>query len=171
MNRISVISLNSQYCFYEKKIKETARKFLKLLEKENCHLAIFLITGSEMKFLNKKFRNKNKATDILTFVEPGNFPHPESKLKFLGEIYLNAEVPVSPPAPRASCLSDRQACLPAGRQRAGNFSPYGRSPEGRQFSRLLIHGLLHLFGFQHRKKSDSIKMEKLEQLMIKKLGN
>jgi len=42
-----------------------------------------------MKFLNKKFRNKDKTTNILTFVEPKNFPHPESKIKYLGEIYLN----------------------------------------------------------------------------------
>lgn len=84
-----------------------------------------------MKFLNKKFRNKNKTTNILTFVEPKNFPHPESKLKFLGEIYLNPD-----------CISRNE------------------------FALIIAHGLLHLFGFQHRGKSDSIKMEAREKFLI-----
>ena len=87
-----------------------------------------------MKFLNKKFRNKNKTTDILTFVEPENFPHPESKLKFLGEIYLNPD-----------CISRNE------------------------FALMIAHGLLHLFGFQHQGKSDSIKMEAREKFLISNL--
>ncbi|MDP3052709.1 MAG: rRNA maturation RNase YbeY, partial [bacterium] len=123
MNEISVVSLNGKCHLLEGKIKRMARRFLQLLKKENCRLEIFLITSRKIKFLNKKFRNKDKATDILTFVEPKNYPHPESKLKFLGEIYLN---------------------------------PDYIAPEN--LSRLVAHGLLHLFGFFHKKKSDRIKM-------------
>ncbi|OGM89799.1 rRNA maturation RNase YbeY [Candidatus Wolfebacteria bacterium RBG_13_41_7] len=34
---------------------------------------------------------------------------------------------------------------------------------------LLIHGLLHLFGYEHKKKNDIIKMEKMENLCISQL--
>ncbi|OGG43692.1 rRNA maturation RNase YbeY [Candidatus Jorgensenbacteria bacterium RIFCSPLOWO2_12_FULL_42_11] len=134
MNRISVISLDDKYRFCEQKIKRITRKFFRLLKKDNCSVDFFLITGSKMKFLNKKFRNKNKTTDILTFVEPENFPHPESKLKFLGEIYLNPD-----------CISRNE------------FAP------------MIAHGLLHLFGFQHQEKGDSIKMEAREKFLISNL--
>lgn len=131
MNNVAVVSLNNKRRFYEKKIERIAQEFLRLLKKKNCCLDIFLVTSSKMKFLNKKFRNKNKTTSILTFVEPKNFPHPESKLKFLGEIYLNL----------------------------GHIPP-------KDLNRLIAHGLLHLFGFQHAKKDDRIKMETKENFLI-----
>lgn len=84
-----------------------------------------------MKFLNKKFRNENKTTSVLTFVEPKNFPHPESPLKFLGEIYLNS----------------------------GYLNK-------KNLASLIAHGLLHLLGFQHKKKNDRIKMEAKEKFLI-----
>ena len=131
MNNVAVVSLNSKHRFYEKKIKRITQKFLRLLKKKNCYLDIFLVTGPKMKFLNKKFRDKNKTTSILTFVEPKNFPHPESKLKYLGEIYLNLSY--IPP---------------------------------KDLNRLIAHGLLHLFGFQHAKKDDRIEMEAKENFLI-----
>ncbi len=131
MNEISVVSLNNKYRFLEKKIRRITHKFLQLLKKENCHLGIFLVTSRKMKFLNKKFRNKDKTAEILTFIEPKKYPHPESKFKFLGEIYLNPD-----------CIA----------------------PEN--ISRLAAHGLLHLFGFFHKKKSDRIRMEAKEYFLI-----
>lgn len=146
MNKVEVVSLNKKHRVYEKKIKKITRKFLQLLKKENCRLEIFLVASRKMKFLNKKFRNKDKTANILTFVEPKKFPHPESKLKILGEIYLNAD------------------------QCGFNAGQYGRglhkSAFGQRLSALLAHGLLHLFGFSHKKKSDRIKMEAKEYFLI-----
>ena len=42
-----------------------------------------------MRRLNKEYRGKDKVANVLSFVEPLNFPHPETKTRFLGEIYLN----------------------------------------------------------------------------------
>lgn len=115
----------------KKKAKILAGKFLRLLKKKNCYLEIYLLNSQKMKFLNKKFLNKNKTSNILTFVEPENFPHPESPLKFLGEIYLKSPIT--------------------------NY---------KLLITLLAHGLLHLMGFQHKKKSDRIKMEAKEKFLI-----
>jgi probable rRNA maturation factor len=132
MNKVVVVSLNKRFRFYRKKVESIVKKILRLLKKRNCYLEIFLISSQKMKFLNKKFRNKNETTSILTFVEPQNFSHPESKLKPLGEIYLNQSLVIS----------------------------------HRSLVNLLAHGLLHLLGYNHQKKSDRIKMETREKFLI-----
>lgn len=130
----------------EKKAKILAEKFLRLLKKKNCYLEIYLLNSQKMKFLNKKFRHQNKTPSTLSFKEPKNFPHPESPLKFLGEIYLNADL-------RGLHADKRGKSL-------------RKSALSQRLSVLLAHGLLHLLGFQHKKKSDRIKMEKKEKFLI-----
>lgn len=134
MNKVEVISLDRQGKVFEKSIKKLTFKILKILNKNNVSVEIYLINGQKMRFLNKKFRGKPKATSVLSFQEPRNFIYPKSKFKRIGEIYLNAEV-----------LGFRF-----------------------QVSGLLIHGLLHLLGYNHQKKNDRIKMERAEQQLLRK---
>jgi len=54
---------------------------------------IYLINSQKMRFLNKKFRGKDKTTTVLSFEEPRNFILPPSKSKKIGEIYLNSQLP------------------------------------------------------------------------------
>ena len=131
MNRVSVISSDKKFKKFERKIKNTALKILKILKKTSVSVEIYLINSQKMRFLNKKFRGKNKTTTILSFEESRNFISPPSKYKKIGEIYLNEE-----------------------------------TRDKKQETRLLVHGLLHLFGYNHQKKNDRIKMERLENLII-----
>lgn len=39
-----------------------------------------------------------------------------------------------------------------------------------ELTKLLIHGTLHLLGYDHKKKGDRIRMEKIEKNVIEKLG-
>lgn len=70
--------------------------------------------------LNTRFRKKRKTTDILSFPAPGIF----FQSGVLGELVI---------------------CLPVLRQQAKRV---GHSPE-RELQVLLVHGLLHLLGFDH----------------------
>lgn len=136
MNKVEIVNLAGRPDRKtEKELKKTALKTLKILGKKNISVEIFLAEGRLMKFLNKKFRRKNKAADVLSFEEPKNFVFPKSKNKNIGEIYLNV----------------------------------GVSSFRFQVSSLLVHGLLHLFGYNHEKKNDIIKMEKIENLCISRL--
>ncbi len=146
LNEVSVISLDRKFKKFERKIRETASKILKILNKTGVAVEIYLIDGRKMRFLNKKFRGKNKTTTILSFEEPRNFILPASKSRKIGEIYLNAS---SSPKVFASGQSYRM-----GRHQASN-------------KQLLTHGLLHLIGYNHQKKSDRIKMELKEQKILK----
>ncbi len=43
--------------------------------------------------------------------------------------------------------------------------------DAKELSRLLIHGVLHLLGYDHQKKNDRIKMERMEKKVIEQLDN
>lgn len=135
MNKISVISLDKKFKKFEAEIQGVALKMLEILNKDGVSAEIYLIDSRKMRFLNKKFRGKNKTTTVLSFEEPNNFIYPKSEFKRIGEIYLNMS--------NVKCqMSD---------------------------VKLLIHGLLHLFGYDHQKKNDRIKMEKKEEYVHNRL--
>ncbi len=136
MNKISVIGLEKKFGKFEKKIKTIALATLKNLKQDGVQAEIYLAGNQKMKFLNKKFRGKNKAADVLSFNEPKNFISPPSKFKRVGEIYLNM---------------DNNS-----RQTAVSY-------------KLLIHGLLHLLNYDHKKKNDRIDMEKIERKLFNQI--
>lgn len=142
MNKVLVISLEKRFKEFEREIKKIVLRILKILNKSNVLVEIYLINSQKMKFLNKKFRGQDKTTTVLSFEEPRNFILPPSKFKKIGEIYLNAD------------------------QRGLYAEQRGKSQRKSAFSQrqsaLLAHGLLHLLGYNHKKKSDRIKMERLE---------
>lgn len=133
---------------------------LKILNKASVSAEIFLAGNREMRFLNKKFRGKDKPTDVLSFKEPKNFPHPEfqkrkgkgGEVKVIGEIYLNMT------RINADINADKRGLSISENQRA-----YQRESA---CLRLLAHGLLHLLGYSHKKKSDRMKMERKEKNLL-----
>lgn len=153
MNKIAVFSLKKKFKKFEKPVFSVAEELLETLNKDNFYLEIYLANNGIMKFLNKKFRNKNKAADVLSFNEPDGFPHPElvgrggtKRIKSIGEIYLN--------------LTNDQQLTTNNSCRLSVVS-----------CKLLMHGILHLLGYNHKEKSDRIKMEFLEKKLISKLVN
>jgi len=147
MSKISVFSAGKKFQKYESLIKKQAGKIAKVLKIKNSAIDIFLTSNSQMRSINKKFRGKNKPTNILSFVEPKKFPHPELKSgknsgkNFIGEIYLNIN----------------------------KVSDFTGSKKYLKLDELLVHGLLHLLGYIHNTKNDRMKMEKKEEAILKKL--
>jgi probable rRNA maturation factor len=88
VNRVFVRSQYKKYGKFEVQAKKAARAALDFLRKGNVLVEVNLIGNEEMRCLNRKFRKRNKVTNVLSFPEPKNFPHPESRLSPLGEIYL-----------------------------------------------------------------------------------
>ena len=120
----------------DKKLDRLANKILKLLKIRNAELDVFLLPDSEIATLKKRFIKKKTEPNVLAFSEPIAFPHPETKKKYLGEIYLNRDILKKTP---------------------------GRAPA------LLLHGVLHLLGYDHEKETDAVKMERLEAKLLAKL--
>lgn len=126
------------------RIKKTAGRVLRILGVRGATVGVFLLGDSEMRRLKYRFLKKKDGldlakvgvVDVLAFPEPKNFPHPEARERYLGDIYLNKDL--------------------AGRS--------GR------LQLLLVHGLLHLFGFSHKRRRDILKMESLEKELLQKLA-
>ena len=112
---------------------------LKLLKNKSKNYTIFLTSNKKMKELNKKFRNKNKPTDVLSF--PFNKKIKYNKNVYLGDIAVSYEI-----------INKRSI--------NSNFFL--------EFDKMWIHGYLHLLGHDHKKKKDFTKMKKIEDLILNK---
>lgn len=121
----------------EPNIRRLGDKILRLLRVRNATMDIFLLDNKSITKLKARFIKKKTEPNVLAFPEPAHFPHPETKKKYLGEIYLNRNI-------------------------------LNRSPE--RANALLLHGILHLLGYDHEKSVDIAEMEGLEARILKKLG-
>lgn len=151
MIKINVISNNILWnkflknpCNYiNKKIKKLNLKNKKFLKK-HIYCSLLLSGDKEIKLLNKKFRNKNKSTDVLSFPfhEKRNLSKILKKEKdiYLGDIIINFNK-----------IKNKESLK--------NFKL--------AFDNLWVHGLVHLFGYDHKNKKDFIKMQKIESKFLK----
>ena len=114
------------------------------IKSKNINFSILLTGNKEIKFLNNKFRKKNKITDVLSF--PYHSPNDAKKnLKNKKHIYLG--------------------------DIALNFYKINRVKKDfkKEFNKLWIHGFLHLLGYKHYKNRDFYKMKKLEDEIFKQI--
>jgi probable rRNA maturation factor len=123
----------------EKIAKDTIAKSGVLdLKKKDVSLSFALVSEKEIKKLNKTYRNKNKATDVLSFPEYKNkieIKKIVDKEVFLGEIVL--------------CYNN-----------IADYSNKYKLDLKREIQKVVSHGVLHLLGFRHGKK-----MFKLQELV------
>lgn len=111
----------------EEFLKGVAKKVLKGEDRKEVGLSIVFVGQGKMRKLNKKYRGKNKVTDVLSF-DNG-----------LNEIVI---------------------CLREVKKNAKRF----KSTFKKELARVLIHGILHLLGYEHEKdKKEAKKMEKRQE--------
>jgi probable rRNA maturation factor len=106
----------------------------------NAEISVRLCNDAEIRVLNLAWRNKDKATNVLSFPSPAGNRSP-----LLGDIVVAFEY-VSEEARDA-----------------------GRSLRD-HLTHMLVHGMLHLLGFDHEKESEAEEMEGLERRILAKLG-
>ena len=105
--------------------------------------SIFLIDDLYMKEINKKWRKMEKATNVLSF--PVNKQIKEEDYFFIGDIVLSYETILSECKLRKKTFKDH-------------------------FLHLLVHGFLHLLGYNHDNERDEKEMEELEVNYLSKLN-
>ena len=115
-----------------------------LYKKKTLTCSLLLSGSKEIKNLNKKFRNKNKSTDILSF------PFYE-KEKLKKKIKKNKEIYLGDVIINLNKIKNKNNKI--------KFK--------KELNKLWIHGLVHLFGHQHKKDKDFITMNKIEKKYLK----
>jgi probable rRNA maturation factor len=115
-----------------------------------AEVSILLADDATVRRLNAAYRGKDRATDVLSFpafdrvpeVAPGHLPPGPVPL---GDIVLALETVRAEAAAAGKPLSDH-------------------------VSHLVIHGCLHLLGYDHQDRADAAVMEGLERSILERLG-
>lgn len=104
---------------------------------------IRIVGIDEGRELNHSFRQKNKPTNVLSFTYEDD--DPESDMDYLGDIVL---------------------CYPIVQKESAE---QGKTVE-HHWMHLVVHGVLHLCGYDHEKTAEAEEMEQLEVEILAKLN-
>jgi len=141
------IDVVSESNLWNKKIKKTNIFFKSLIKifpkkyrfiKKKVSLTVLLSNNKNIKKLNKKFRNKNKATDVLSF--PSEKKINIKKSPYIGDIVISYDFMNKPKV--LSILEFKN-----------------------KVAKIFIHGFLHLLGYDHIKLKD-FKVMQIEEEVI-----
>jgi probable rRNA maturation factor len=129
---------------FKKNILKAAKETLNTAyksKKNNLEVSFLLTSDSNIRLLNKNYRNKDKSTNVLAF--PMN-------QKTFGENYIVGDVAIS----LQKILSE---------SRKLKIQKY------KYLSQITIHGVLHLLGFDHKSNKEYEEMNQIEQKVFKKI--
>ena len=119
---------------------------------DNKEITVRIVDDAEIHQLNQQYRGKDKATNVLSFpfempelVLPDGVHLDESMSNFLGDIVICAQV-------------------------VKQESKQQNKMIGHHWAHMLIHGTLHLLGYDHIEEHDAQEMEGIEIAILRKLG-
>ncbi len=113
-----------------------------------CEVAVRIVDEEESRKLNTQFRQQDKATNVLAF--PAGSPDgitglPEDEIQTLGDLVICG--------PLVEEEAEQQ-----GKTRASHWG------------HLLVHGMLHLLGYDHQTSSQAAEMEAVEKQLLAARG-
>jgi rRNA maturation RNase YbeY len=124
-------------------IRRVAQSILVQAGHPSAQLSLSLVGKTRMRSLNRKYRGRDYPTDVLAF--PMESMGEQTEI-FLGDVVI---------------------CLPMA---IGQASRFGNSADQEIF-RLLIHGTLHLLGYDHEQSlREATRMQRKERAMVQKLS-
>lgn len=137
------IYLNNNQSKFKISIREWKKFIKEILEKlnqdKNTEISITFTNNEEVHHLNKEYRNIDRPTDVLSFPFDNSFNLP---VKMLGDIIISLE--------KAESQSEE----------------YGHSFK-REISFLIVHGILHLLGYDHHTPEEEKEMFGLQKELLK----
>lgn len=128
---------------HTKTIQRITQAILEQAGHPTAQLSLSLVGTTRMRSLNRKYRNRDYPTDVLAF-----------PMKNMGE---QTEV----------FLGDVVICMPVAIRQAARFD---NTPD-QEVLRLLIHGTLHLLGYDHEiSQQEATRMQRKERAIFKKFS-
>lgn len=110
-----------------------------------AEVTVRLVGEDEGRALNRDYRGKDYATNVLTFTYDDGPVPPEAGAPLMGDLVL---------------------CVPVVVREALD---QGKSPEA-HYAHLVVHGMLHLQGYDHEDETDAERMEARERVVLASLG-
>ncbi len=144
-NRQKKIPVNSA------KLRKNCQNLLNFLKYDDFDLGIWLTTNKTIKKYNKRFRKKDKPTNILSFpfhtkLKAGKRIIPKlEEDKNLGDLIISLELVKYEATTLGKSINEHLATL-------------------------IVHGIAHLLGFDHKTPKESLSMNKFEQKLLAKLS-
>jgi len=146
--------------FFEK-IIEIIFKEKKIKEKTEISLAI--VGDGRIRKINKMYRGKNRVTDVLSFQDKTVMPY---LAKAFPRIKKEENVEFINPPDNIRRLGEIIICYPQAKKQAKRLN---HSLE-EELAILLIHGTLHLLGYDHENDSEKMKeMMNMENIILEKV--
>ncbi len=129
-----------------KKIQKKAQAVLSALDCPDGELSLLVVDDPQIATLNRQYLNRHGPTNVIAFpMRQGEFSNLTPQL--LGDVVISVETAASEAKNAGISMPER-------------------------FAQLLVHGILHLFGYDHEKsKQQARKMEEKSNELIKLLEN
>lgn len=116
---------------------------------ENAEISIVLMNDQEIQQLNHQYRGKNQPTNVLSF---GNLEHPLS----------TSDMKKDQPVLLGDILLSLETLQKEAREQQKSFDNH--------MAHMVVHGFLHLLGYDHIDDNDAAIMESLETGILKEMN-
>jgi len=126
----------------ERQLSGWIETIFSVLKRSPTALTIRIVDEEEMKELNRRYRGKNRSTNVLSFPFE---PLPNVDVDLLGDIVLCGTVVAREATTQKKSLMGHWA-------------------------HMIVHGMLHLFGYHHETDYQAKRMEGVEQKLLARLG-
>ena len=110
---------------------------------DKCDVTVRIVDNEEMQQLNTTFANKDKPTNVLAF--------PNEKIPFITDDNALGDIVLCAPVITKEALEQKKR-------------------EENHWAHLVIHAMLHLQGYDHKIKTDAVRMEEKEIYLLQQLG-
>ena len=140
----SVVVLNRQRArrLDRHELARFARQVLDAIDARDSSATITFVSDRTMRPLNRTYRSLDRPTDVLSFPDEPDFPHEEETAAYLGDVVISTET-------------------------AARYAAQLDISFDRELRNLIIHGLLHLCGYDH--ETDHGEMKQLERRLRRRL--
>jgi probable rRNA maturation factor len=128
------------------------RKWVKAALAHDAEIALRIVDEEEGRRLNRDFRNKDYATNVLTFVYDDAHADPDVSSGVSRDTHPMA--------------GDIVLCAPVVENEAGQQQKELIA----HYAHLTVHGVLHLQGYDHQEEAEAEKMEEMETRILARLG-
>jgi rRNA maturation RNase YbeY len=158
-SNVTILNRQRQFSVDLRRLREWVERVLTMQRCADAEVGIVFVNDRRMREYNRNYRHQDKPTNVLAFaLREGE----EQRLGISGTMQsISSRDPLSP-------LGDVVISLATTAREAEEY----RRPYEKHLLILLIHGLLHLMGYDHeRSEPERLRMERRERVLLRAIWN